>query len=96
MKTFCLVGATLALLANFPAQKRATDVFVMDGDNRIQMKYSLAETRGSHNVLAAKVYHTFERTKIRPPNQNQYATISFLQRPGRETQRNTYQTRCEI
>src|SRR5712692_38361 len=63
MKTFCLVAITFVLLANSHAQKRATDVFVMDGDNRIQMKYSLAETRGSHNVLAAKVYHTLNGQK---------------------------------
>lgn len=63
MKSLSLAVVTLLLLASSFAQKRATDVFVMDGDDRIQMKYSLADSRGSHNVLAAKIYHTLNGPK---------------------------------
>src|SRR5260370_25369794 len=63
MKRLCLAVVTLALTATSYAQKRATDVFAMDGDNRIQMKYSLAEIQGSHNVLGAKTYHTLNGQK---------------------------------
>ena len=63
MKLLYLTVVILALFATSYAQKRAIDVFVMDGDNRIQMKYSLAETSGSHNVLGAKTYHTLNGQK---------------------------------
>ncbi len=63
MNALCVAGVVFALLLNSSPQKRATDVFVMDGDNRIQMKYSLADIKGSHNVLGAKEYHTLNSPK---------------------------------
>ena len=63
MKTLGLALLTSFVVASSFAQKSATDVFVMDGDNRIQMKYSHADTRGSHNILTAKIYYTLNGPK---------------------------------
>ncbi len=62
MKIFTMAGIALALLFHSIPQN-VTDVVVIDGANRIQMKYSLADNRISSNVFGAKGRSTLNGKK---------------------------------
>jgi len=62
MKILSMAGVALALLLH-PTPQSVTDVVVIDGADRIQMKYSLAESRISSNMFGAKGRSTLNGKK---------------------------------
>jgi hypothetical protein len=95
MKILSIVGVALSLLLH-PTPQSVTDVVVIDGADRIQMKYSLADNRISSNVFGAKGRSTLNGKKADLRVKNTAPQFMVYSDPAINLSNNTVLVRLDV